>query len=69
MVWIHGGAYTGGSGNRYSGAPLSVMGGVIVVTINYRLGALGFLTDEQGEKFLAHQQIINKSYHFHASTQ
>ena len=44
MVYIHGGSFTGGSGSEpiYSGASLSRRGAV-VVTINYRLGALGFL--------------------------
>lgn len=44
MVWIHGGALTRGSGaNRvYDGAELARKG-VVLVTINYRLGALGFL--------------------------
>lgn len=43
MVWIHGGAYIFGSGslNIYNGAPLATKGAV-VVTINYRLGQLGF---------------------------
>ncbi|MES2100064.1 MAG: carboxylesterase family protein [Pseudomonadota bacterium] len=43
MVWIHGGALVFGSGGTpiYSGAPLAARGAVIV-TINYRLGALGF---------------------------
>jgi para-nitrobenzyl esterase len=43
MVWIHGGGYTGGSGSTYDGSVLADKGDVIVVTINYRLGALGFL--------------------------
>ncbi|GGJ11950.1 carboxylesterase [Alicyclobacillus cellulosilyticus] len=44
MVWIHGGAYTGGSGsiNWYDGTAFAHHG-VVLVTINYRLGALGFL--------------------------
>jgi para-nitrobenzyl esterase len=41
MVWIHGGAYTSGSGDPYDPTRL-VAKGVIVVTINYRLGLLGF---------------------------
>ena len=45
MVWIHGGAFTLGSGSDglYDGAMLASRGDVVVVTINYRLGALGFL--------------------------
>ncbi len=45
MVWIHGGAFTGGSGSQelYEGAPLVRRGQVVLVTINYRLGALGYL--------------------------
>ncbi|HZP38366.1 MAG TPA: carboxylesterase/lipase family protein [Methylomirabilota bacterium] len=45
MVWIHGGAFVLGSGSQmlYHGATLARRGDVVVVTINYRLGALGFL--------------------------
>ena len=45
LVWIHGGAFILGSGSTslYSGGRLSAQGDVVVVTINYRLGALGFL--------------------------
>jgi para-nitrobenzyl esterase len=44
MVWIHGGGFTAGSGRNawYNGASFA-RHGVVVVTINYRLGALGFL--------------------------
>ncbi len=42
MVWIHGGALVTGESNDYNPAKL-VADGVTVVTINYRLGALGFL--------------------------
>jgi para-nitrobenzyl esterase len=44
MVWIHGGGFVGGESNDYDPSGL-VANGVIVVTINYRLGALGFLAD------------------------
>ncbi|HEY6787363.1 MAG TPA: carboxylesterase family protein [Trebonia sp.] len=44
MVWIHGGALVVGESDDYNPAAL-VRDGVIVVTINYRLGALGFLAD------------------------
>jgi len=45
MVWIHGGAYTFGSGSQpvYDGRHLVETGDVVVVTLNYRIGALGFL--------------------------
>jgi len=45
MVWIHGGGFTTGSGSflLYRGGDLARNGDVVVVTINYRLGALGFL--------------------------
>jgi para-nitrobenzyl esterase len=45
LVWIHGGAFLTGSGSMswYDGAPLTKAGDVVVVTLNYRLGALGFL--------------------------
>ena len=42
MVWIHGGALVSGESDDYNPAKL-VEDGVTVVTINYRLGALGFL--------------------------
>ena len=43
MVWIHGGSLVTGSRGLYDPMPLVEKGGVIVVTINYRLGVLGFL--------------------------
>ncbi len=43
MVWIHGGGFTGGAGSIYDGKVIAEQGNVIVVTINYRLGAFGFL--------------------------
>src|ERR1700737_2420959 len=42
VVWIHGGGYTQGDGRGFDGMKLA-QNGVVVVTINYRLGALGFL--------------------------
>ncbi len=41
MVWIHGGGFTAGDGAAYDPTELVQEGNVIVVTINYRLGALG----------------------------
>merc|ERR1712188_174563 len=42
MVWIHGGALYTGAGSLYPGEALVKAGDVIVVTINYRLGFLGY---------------------------
>ncbi len=43
MVWIHGGAFITGSAATYADPGRLVAKGVIVVAINYRLGAMGFL--------------------------
>ena len=44
LVWIHGGGFASGSGSTpiYDGQHLARRGDVVVVTINYRLGALGY---------------------------
>lgn len=44
MVWVHGGGSTSGAGSEFDGARLATGGDVVVVTLNYRLGALGFLS-------------------------
>jgi len=43
MIWIHGGGFSRGSGNDYASSKL-IKEGVVLVSINYRLGSLGFLT-------------------------
>ena len=45
IVWLHGGAFWTGAGSLdwYDGASLSRHGDVVVVGVNYRLGALGFM--------------------------
>jgi len=55
MVWIHGGAFTRGSGSTptYDGENLAAKG-VVLVTINYRLGIFGFL---------AHPELSKESPH------
>ena len=47
MVWIHGGGFHLGSGRDYHGSVLAASQNVVVVTLNYRLGALGFFTSEE----------------------
>ncbi|GCC19333.1 hypothetical protein chiPu_0021044, partial [Chiloscyllium punctatum] len=44
MMFVHGGSYMEGTGNMFEGSVLASYGNVIVVTINYRLGVLGFLS-------------------------
>ena len=45
LVWLHGGGFTAGAGSLpvYDGQHLARRGDAVVVTLNYRLGALGFL--------------------------
>ncbi|MCF0256650.1 MAG: carboxylesterase/lipase family protein, partial [Bacteroides heparinolyticus] len=56
MVWLHGGGYAAGSGQElpsYDGTNLAKKGDVVVVTLNHRLNALGFLDlSAYGEKYL-----------------
>jgi para-nitrobenzyl esterase len=64
MFWIHGGGLVSGAGSDYDPTPL-VNQGVIVVTINYRLGLLGFFAQsaidgeghENGNYGLMDQQL------------
>lgn len=55
MFWIHGGAFVNGAGSTpiYDGTKFVQHGDVVVVTVNYRLGAFGFLhlDDVFGEDF------------------
>jgi para-nitrobenzyl esterase len=58
MVWVHGGSFVSGSGagSLYRGGTLAADGDVVVVTINYRLGLLGFLAhpalEDEGQSWL-----------------
>jgi para-nitrobenzyl esterase len=49
MFWIHGGAFVNGAGSSpiYDGTRFATRGDVVVVTVNYRLGAFGFLHLEE----------------------
>ncbi|PPR02327.1 hypothetical protein CVT24_011668 [Panaeolus cyanescens] len=50
LFWIHGGGFTGGEGSDaiFDGGNMVSRSDVVVVTINYRLGALGFLALNDG---------------------
>ncbi|TQS27316.1 carboxylesterase family protein [Microbispora sp. KK1-11] len=43
VVWIHGGGFVQGAGGDYDLTRMATQGRVVTVTLNYRLGALGFL--------------------------
>ncbi|WP_455819830.1 carboxylesterase/lipase family protein [Pseudomonas cerasi] len=60
MVWIHGGGYAVGSGGLtpYLGGPLAQRGAVIV-TINYRLGQLGFFAHPALDSEYADGEVVN----------
>lgn len=51
MVWIHGGGFELGSGSAdmYDGAKLATKGDMVIVTLNYRLGVLGFLYFDEAD--------------------
>jgi para-nitrobenzyl esterase len=62
LVWLHGGGYQIGSGTDTAGAGIAFARthGVVVVTFNYRLGALGFLSldgEEHTGAYGLHDQI------------
>ncbi|KAI1305843.1 Acetylcholinesterase-1 [Halotydeus destructor] len=63
MVWFHGGAFFSGSADvdLYHGDHLAAHGDVVIVSLNYRLGALGFLnagTDQYGGNMGLYDQLM-----------
>src|SRR5215469_13326068 len=67
MVWVHGGALTAGESDDYIPTKLVQQGHLIVVTINYRLGALGFLahpalTAESPDNISGNYGIIDQQF-------
>lgn len=63
MVWFHGGGYDYGSGNwpAYNGRNLASKGDVVVVTVNHRLNAFGYLNlaSRFGDEFAASGNVGN----------
>lgn len=63
MFWLHGGGFVGGTAmsDMYRGDYLAALGEVVIVTVNYRLGALGFMyggsKDEAGNQGLYDQLL------------
>ncbi|KAH8347154.1 hypothetical protein KR059_005865 [Drosophila kikkawai] len=64
MVWLHGGGFSFGSGNSFLYGPdYLVTEDIVLVTLNYRLGPLGFLTagpDAPGNQGLKDQVLALK---------
>jgi para-nitrobenzyl esterase len=68
LVWIHGGGNFDGASNDYDASKLASKGNLVVVTLNYRLGLLGWLAnpalDREGHPFgnygLLDQQLALK---------
>jgi para-nitrobenzyl esterase len=70
MAWIHGGGFVNGAGDIYHSRWLVAKGHIVVVTFNYRLGALGFLAhpalgEPVGNYGLADQQAALHWVHDH----
>jgi para-nitrobenzyl esterase len=64
MVWIHGGAFIFGAGSQYDGTQFAKQG-VIVVTVNYRLGRAGWfahpaLTAENPKGLLGNYGLLDQ---------
>jgi para-nitrobenzyl esterase len=66
MVWIHGGAFVFGSGSAYDGTHFAQQG-VIVVTVNYRLGRAGWFAhpaltaeDSKGKSILGNYGLMDQ---------
>jgi para-nitrobenzyl esterase len=64
MVWLHGGGFQAGSGQElpsYDGESLSRRGDVVVVSVNHRLGVLGYLNLAEigGEKYASAANVGN----------
>ena len=63
MVWFHGGGYSYGSGGwpAYNGRNLAEKGDVVVVTVNHRLNAFGYLNlaEKFGEDYAASGNVGN----------
>ena len=60
MVWFHGGSFTGDwHPDWYSGRAIAPTGDVLMVIVNYRVGALGFLST-QDDVIPGNQGMIQK---------
>lgn len=63
LVWLHGGAFIGGTAcvPLYEGSRLAARGDVVVVTLNYRVGALGFsFVPASGDEHVANLGLLDQ---------
>ncbi|XP_077295695.1 uncharacterized protein LOC143917932 [Arctopsyche grandis] len=60
LIFIHGESFEWNSGNPYDGTVLSAYGQIIVITINYRLGILGFMKPSTGEYATANFGLLDQ---------
>nr|NP_001246966.1 neuroligin 1, isoform E [Drosophila melanogaster]NP_731172.2 neuroligin 1, isoform D [Drosophila melanogaster]AAF53998.3 neuroligin 1, isoform D [Drosophila melanogaster]ABC86275.1 RE29404p [Drosophila melanogaster]AFH06285.1 neuroligin 1, isoform E [Drosophila melanogaster] len=60
LVYLHGESFEWNSGNPYDGSVLSSYGEVIVVTVNYRLGVLGFLRPSIDAHNIANYALLDQ---------
>ncbi|XP_046393689.1 uncharacterized protein LOC124161417 [Ischnura elegans] len=60
IVFIHGESYEWNSGNPYDGSLLAAYGRVVVVTLNFRLGILGFLRPGVGEHTVSNFGLLDQ---------
>ncbi|XP_037948999.1 neuroligin-3-like [Teleopsis dalmanni] len=60
LVYVHGESFEWNSGNPYDGSVLASYGEVIVVTINYRLGVMGFLKPSTNENSVANFGLLDQ---------
>ncbi|XP_030374225.1 uncharacterized protein LOC115623821 [Scaptodrosophila lebanonensis] len=60
LVYLHGESFEWNSGNAYDGSVLASYGQVIVVTVNYRLGVLGFMRPSIDEHNIANYALLDQ---------
>jgi para-nitrobenzyl esterase len=64
LVWLHGGSFLEGAASQawYDGAALARSGDIVVVTVNYRLGALGwlYLPEREGIETTANAGLLDQ---------
>ncbi|KAK8404413.1 hypothetical protein O3P69_007601 [Scylla paramamosain] len=65
MVYIHGESYEWNSGNPYDGTVLASYGRVVVVTVNFRLGVLGFLKPKMLGRTLSNFALLDQAAALH----